>query len=253
MLCRFYWKPKFTMKCKLCNQEKKLIKAHIFPKSLYRPLLAGGQPLSVLSTSPASHPYKSRIGFYDTEILCQECEKIFSPWDDYVQKILLAEPKEKDYLINNDQKFAIKMDVDYAKLKLFFISLLWRASVSKFYFFQKIKLEPFEQKLKNMILKGDPGDAETFAVTLAKFEDPLGMIMPDPLRHRFDDVNYCLFYLAGYVAYIKTDKRPSAEFLKDLVMNPDRPLIIILRDLKRSKEFPLMKKVAKMWPAKLAK
>ena len=238
------------MKCKLCNQEKRLVKAHIIPRSLYKPLLEGGQPLSVLSTFPASHPQISRIGFYDSEILCQECEKLFSPWDDYAQNILLARFQEENYLFSNGKKIALKVEVDYAKLKLFFVSLLWRASVSKFYFFKKINLKPLEELLKEMILNCDPGDAETFAVVLTKYEDPLGTVMMDPHRHRFDGINYCRFYLAGYQIYIKTDKRPSADFLKELVIRPNGPLIILLRDLRKGKEFPLMLKTAKLWRPK---
>ncbi|MEW5910812.1 MAG: hypothetical protein AB1659_13490, partial [Thermodesulfobacteriota bacterium] len=158
------------MKCQLCNGDGELIRAHIIPRSLYKPLFEmGGKPLSVLSSSPATHPQKSRIGFYDTEILCQNCERIFSPWDDYAQKILLAEPKEEDYWIHNGRKLAFKMEVDYVKLKLFFISLLWRAAVSNLYFFRRIDVGPFADQLKQMILKGDPGNPETFAIVLAKF------------------------------------------------------------------------------------
>jgi hypothetical protein len=238
------------MKCKLCNQEKSLVKAHIIPRSLYKPLLEGDLPLTVLPTSPTSHPQISRIGFYDNEILCQECERLFSPWDDYAQKALLAQPQRENYLFLNGEKIAFKMGVDYAKLKLFFVSLLWRASVSKFYFFKKIKLEPLEERLKEMVLNCDPGDAETFAVALTKYEDPLGTVILNPHRHRLDGINYCRFYLAGYQVYIKTDKKPSAEFLKVLVFRPDGSLIVLLRDLRKGKEFPLMLKTAKMWRPK---
>jgi hypothetical protein len=159
----------------------------------------------------------------------------------------LARPQRDSYLFMNGVKIALKMDVEYAKLKLFFLSLLWRAAVSKLFFFKKIMLEPLQEELRGMILKCDPGDTETFAVVLAKFEDPLGTVMMDSHRDRFDKINYCRFYLAGYVAYIKTDKKPSAEFLKELVISPNGPLIVILRDLKKSKNFPLMLKIAKMW------
>jgi hypothetical protein len=104
-----------------------------------------------------------------------------------------------------------------------------------------------EQQLKKMILLGNPGDSETFAVTLAKFEDPLGTVVQSPYRHRFDSINFCQFYLAGYVAYIKTDRRPSPEIFRGITLTPDLPLIVILRDLRRSKDFPLMQKVVKMW------
>lgn len=239
------------MKCKLCDEDKKLVKAHIIPRSLYKPLLEGGQPLSVLSTSPTSRPKKSRIGIYDNEIVCQDCEKIFSPWDDYAQKVLLAEPKEEDFLIDMGQKLAFKMVADYVKLKLFFISLLWRASKSKVDFFKRINIRPSEEQLKKMILLGNPGNFDNFAVILAKFDDPLGTIFQSPFRQRFNGINFCQFYLAGYVAYIKTDKRPSPEVFREFILTPKRPLIVILRNLRHSKEFPLMKKVAKMWAPKI--
>jgi len=240
------------MKCKLCNEDKDLIRSHIIPRSLYRPLLEGGKPLSVLSSSQGTHPRKSRIGFYDTEILCQNCEKIFSPWDDYAQKILLAQPQEEDYFIHNGRKLAFKMEVDYVKLKLFFIALLWRAAVSNLYFFRKIEIGPFEQQLKEMILKGDPGNPVTFATVLSKFADPLGTIMLDPHNGRFKDngINYCRFYLAGYVVFIKIDKRPYPDPLMEMILSPGHPLYVILRDLRTSKEFPLMRKVASMWAPK---
>jgi hypothetical protein len=168
------------MKCKLCEGDEDLIKAHIIPRSLYKPLLEEGKPLSVLSTSTATHPQKSRSGFYDTEILCKKCERIFSPWDDYAQRALLSKPRKEDYFTHNGRKLAYKMEIDYAKLKLFFISLLWRAGISNHYFFKKIRISPFGDQLKQMILKSDPGNPETFAVVLAKFNESLGTIMLDP-------------------------------------------------------------------------
>lgn len=75
--------------------------------------------------------------------------------------------------------------------------------------------------------------------------------MLDPHPQEFDGVNYCQFYMAGFVAYIKVDSREPPDFMKDLVLKPDGNLIVLLRDLSKSKELPLMKKIAQDSVAKL--
>jgi hypothetical protein len=58
-------------------------------------------------------------------------------------------------------------------------------------------------------------------------------------------------YLAGYIAYIKVDRRPSPEFLQDFQLTADRPLVVILRDFKTSNELKLLGKLARaMYSAK---
>jgi hypothetical protein len=234
------------MKCKLCGKDKKLVKAHIIPEALYKPLLDRGRPLKILSNIPGVHPKKSHVGIYDMGILCRECETIFSPWDDYAQKLLLAKPIPENYRTQNGQKLAYEIaGVDYAKLKLFFISVLWRASVSRQQFFSRVSVGTFEPQLKQMILESNPGDADTFAVTLAQFDHPLGTAMLDPHPDKHFGISYYRFYMAGYIAYIKADARPAPDFMGLLKLRPDKPLTILLRDLEGSKDFQVMQDIVK--------
>jgi len=234
------------MICKLCGQKKGLIEAHIIPRSLYRPLHDGSGTPKLGSNKPGFYPKRSPTGIYDKELVCGDCEKIFSPWDDYANVLLLSDPIETNYITSGETKLAYQFqEVDYPKLKLFFVSLLWRAAVSKQEFFTRIQVGPFEQQLRQLLLNSDPGDPNTFAVSLAKFDDPLGTVMLDPDRHKWFGINYCRFYLAGYVAYIKVDKRPPPQFIEDFVLVPNRPLVVILRNFRSSKELDLMKKLAR--------
>ena len=130
---------------------------------------------------------------------------------------------------------------EYKKLKLFFISLLWRASVSKQQFFSKISLGEFENIAKEHIAKGDPGDKEDFGVTLAKFDHPLAKSILDPHDDKQSDVNYYRFYLGSYIAYIKVDTKPAPSPLSLIAIAPNKPLYIIYRDFSKSKELELMK------------
>ena len=232
--------------CKLCDKERKLIRAHIIPKSLWKPLFNEQQPPQTPPAAPTFNEKKSPVGVYDTGILCSHCESIFSPWDDYAQNLLLADPSEKNYLMENGQRIAyVETAIDYVKLKLFFISLLWKAAVSNHYFFSRVNVGSFEPQLRRMILKGDPGDPDTFAIVMSKCEDQLGPIVLNPQPERWDEINYYRFFLAGYMAYIKVDRRPASDVMGKLALNPEKPLIIILRALRTNKDFKVMKNIAK--------
>jgi hypothetical protein len=229
----------------LCGKDKKLVRAHIIPKSLWKPLF-DEQPPQVHSTAPTADDKKSPVGVYDTGILCAQCESIFSPWDDYAQKLLLAKPTEDQYVIKNGRKIAyVETDIDYAKLKLFFISLLWKAAVSNHYFFSRVNVGSFEPQLRRMILKEDPGDPDTFAITVAKCDDRFGQIVLNPQSERWGEINYYRFYVAGYMVYIKADSRSAPNFVGGLTLDPENPLIISLRALRTNKDFKEMQYVAR--------
>jgi hypothetical protein len=78
------------MICKLCGKDEKLIKAHIIPESLWPHRKQGGKQI-VYSSIHKYYPKRSPKGIYDTKILCEHCEKQFSPWDDYAQSLLLSD------------------------------------------------------------------------------------------------------------------------------------------------------------------
>ena len=186
------------MNCKLCGKDEKLIKAHIIPESLWPHRKLGGKQV-VYSSLSKYYPKKSPKGIYDTTILCENCEKRFSPWDGYAQSLLLSDFKD-NYIIENGKKvcFEIK-DYAYAKLKLFFISLLWRASVSTHEFFQGVNAGNYENQLRNMIIKNDPGNEDSFSVLLARWDDAaikqgIGMGILSPWKRRFSGINYYSFY-----------------------------------------------------------
>jgi hypothetical protein len=229
------------MVCRYCGDQKKLIKAHVIPEAFFRRLRAGKAPPMLLTNNENEYPKKAPIGVYDRGILCQECERKFSHWDDYAQELLDIEPKGASYIMENGQIAGYEVDgYKYDLLKLFFISLLWRASISENVFYSKVDLGPLEHIAKNFIEHKDPGTAEDFSVTLAKFDHFLGETILDPHPEKHDDIDYYRFYFGSYIAYIKADEKKSSGLHMHFMMKPGEPLIIIQRDFKRSGEFPLI-------------
>lgn len=237
--------------CSLCLQEKKLIKAHIIPEGFFRPLRSEGLAPEMHSNSPGSYPKRMPIGVYDPSILCAECDQKMAPWDDYAQKILLQQFSVARNVVQQGQTVAwIIENFDYRKLKLFFISLLWRASVSQEDFYKRIYVGPFEDQLRTMILNGEPGSSQDFAVILARFGDSDITAMLDPHRERFESVPFVRFYLTGFLAYIKVDQRPTPSLFADYCMRENAPLIVLSRNLHNSPDGLVMRNLAESAMAK---
>jgi len=88
----------------------------------------------------------------------------------------------------------------------------------------------------------DPGIPESYSILLAKFPKPLGIL--DPHNERLTEVNFCRFYLAEYVAYIKIDNRPTPEPFTDFILKPEAPLLLLARDPQLSKDVGVMRGIA---------
>ncbi len=230
------------MKCKFCGGESNLIEAHIIPAGFFRRIKQQDKKASEIITNRAGeHTKKAPLGVYDKTIVCDRCENIWQEWDNYAQLLLADKSIKGRARYHNNKKICYIVDnYEYRKLKLFFISMVWRASVSSQPFFSKVSLGQFEDVAKNHIASNDPGDSEVFSVVLAKFDHPLAKSILDPHDDKYSDVNYLRFYLAGYIAYIKVDHKPTPMPFSQSAMAENRPLYIICKDFEKSKELKLI-------------
>ena len=224
-----------------------LIKAHIIPEGFFRLLRHENIAPEMHSNTPGSFPRRMQVGTYDSTILCSQCDGKMAPWDDYGQQVLIRRFSDAVKISLQGKTVAWRIEkFDYRRLKLFFMSVLWRASVSKQTFYKRISLGPFEDRLRAMILNEDPGDSQEFAVVLARFEDVEITAMLDPHPEKYDGISFCRFYLSGFVAYVKVDKRPTPSFLTDLHLQEDRPLIVLARSLQNSPDGRVMRELAEL-------
>lgn len=237
--------------CKMCLCNKKLIDAHIIPAGFYRYMKSDDDsPFEIRSSEKGEHKKRSYTGLYDNNILCEDCEKLFQKYDDYAQKFLLPDPGNPEFILNpSGKKVGYKLNnVNYGYLKLFFLSVLWRASVSVRKEFSKVDAGPFENELKKMILNNDPGKENIFSVVMMRFNDFLGKnFLLNPHKIKVDSFNHYIFYLgAGYKIYIKVDRRPLTGDLAALILKRNSPFYVpFLEDLSMSKEFSVLCDIVK--------
>lgn len=144
------------MKCRLCLQEKKLQNSHIIPEFFYKPLYDGLHRINVLSTSPEEKTKYIQKGIRE-KLLCYDCEQGLSPLEDYGRRILYG----PDVFPTEEQAhLMIIRDIDYARFKLFQLSLLWRASIAKNQAFSAVNIGPnHEDRLRQMLYAKNPGEA----------------------------------------------------------------------------------------------
>lgn len=190
----------------------------------------------MLTTVTGEYPKRAPIGVYDQTILCEGCERLFGDVDAYALHILKPDPVGA--IRHTHQGTLIGLEVPvyrYDLLKLFFISLLWRASVSTHPFYKRINLRRFESIALQMFIDRNPGADEEFGVFLSRWRGSFDNVMLDPHTERQDGLNYCRFYLGHYVAHIKTDKRASRFPFSGLILRRDQPLRIVVRDVQQNR------------------
>jgi len=160
------------MICQCCVEKKKLMKAHIICEGFFCHLRPGKGTIELHTNTEGTYPKRASIGIYDKNILCVDCYQILGPWKNHAQKVLLHNFAENLAIYDGHKKVGYKIKhFDYKTLKLFFISLLWRASISKHQFYKHVSVGHFEKMLKEMIVSANPDNPNAFAVTIAKFID----------------------------------------------------------------------------------
>jgi hypothetical protein len=220
------------MKCRYCDADTKLIEAHIIPEAFFKELKIASGPLQVLSSQVEAHPKRSHKGVYDSTILCLDCEKELGPFDNYAVEVFLSGKYAKEGRFKDDDlEGYVISKIDYRMLKLFFLSMLWRASVSESLFFNRISLGPYEEDIKRRLKAKDPGPASFIRVMTNEVrylhDKP---VMLQPYKNRFTDDK-----LTGYVipfgrfkSIFIVDKKPCD--FSPLVLAPNAPLVVVYQE-----------------------
>ena len=230
------------MICRGCGNDEKLVKAHIIPESFFVGLRDGEKPTKIISNTPGVYPKKSYIGVYDENILCRKCEDQFNDLDNYGCRVLIQNESQHEKLHQNGKLVGYRInDIDYEKLKLFFISVLWRASISTIYFYKDIDLGPLENKAKTIIWNRTIPNIHEFSFVLAKFDDDgAGRTILNPHPERWFGANYYRLYLYGWILYIKADSQKTPEKYAKFLPEGNSLIVVSRGNMAKAKEYSLM-------------
>src|ERR1035437_10142804 len=124
-------------KCRLCLKKTDLKYSHIIPEYFYKPMYDDKHRFMQITTVPEEPTTFIQKGIREY-LLCEKCEQQFSVYERYASQSYYH--IESDNTTQNGNIFVAEK-VDYALMKLFQLSILWRASVSKLEVFGDVKLD----------------------------------------------------------------------------------------------------------------
>lgn len=137
-------------KCRLCLQEKILCKSHIYPEYMYRAAYDEKHSYLEFDADEKSFNKRRSKGLYE-KLFCRSCEDIFKAYEDYGKELLYDDVKQK---IRSTKSPYIVKSYDYVTFKLFVLSLLWRASISRLNAFKYASLGVYENNLREILYSG---------------------------------------------------------------------------------------------------
>ncbi len=158
------------MICKLCLCDKQLVnKSHIIPDFMYSDIFDENHSLIRFKSDDWDKERKLHTGEFEAGILCRDCEAKLSKFETYGRLILYGGklPKGVNIRFENQKnqhgvEFTFATGIDYKKFKLFLLSILWRASISKRPFFGLVSLGKYEEVVRKMLVEEDPGPSDLF-------------------------------------------------------------------------------------------
>jgi hypothetical protein len=116
---------------------------------------------------------RKQHGFWENKhgliepLLCHACEQSFSAHEDYAKRFFYgkSKPLRLQLPLLADPVFT----ADYKKLKLFQLSILWRASEAKGEYFSAVRLsDEHRERLRTMLLANDPGKDDEYSCGMAR-------------------------------------------------------------------------------------
>lgn len=142
--------------CALCGENSELRQSHILPELLHRPLY-DHKHRTVMFEFGAQEGLILQRGLRE-RLLCDSCEKRLHVYEDYFDK------RWKSALPDPIPEQLFNVMIDYRRTKLFVLSVMWRASVSKLAAYRHYSLGPHEAAIRRLLLNDNPGPKSLYPV-----------------------------------------------------------------------------------------
>ncbi len=212
--------------CKLTLNEGKFVKSHILPKALTKPRILGNKFVQ-LNNSPVGHTYIQRPdSWYDKALTIREGEDILADLDSFGIEQLR---KNKLVWSNSELKFfetlpnlSIVRFEQPEKMRIFFLSLLWRAAATVLQEFEEVVLPQKKlEQLRRVIIGLDDDIRNLYPISLVNIATlghthNLGAIKQtiDLGQNGYGKQQIYRFYMSGLIIHFYIDD-PSLCLLKN--------------------------------------
>jgi hypothetical protein len=265
--------------CALTGTPGKFVRAHILPQAL---TYGAAKGLPFAQAGQDSPPIKRWTSWYDQSLVTQEGEAILSEYDNWGieelrrLKLVWSSWGEQTSLPGDFHEIPEKkgwgarklVTSDPTRLRLFFLSLLWRAGASQMSEFDEIAIRASDlRRLKIMLVNRDPAPYDRFPVMLTQLSTKGGIHNLTPLSMRKPLTPWCRngpsvpifrFYLDGLVAHFHRETKPDevVELSNMFVGNSEEFGVTVLpfeNSWQQQNMATLIRETEERWPDRLSR
>ena len=168
-------------------------------------------------------------GTYEGKLLCKECDnEVIGKYETYTSKLLNGKLGKNEKIRCNFSKSIDGVtilelsDLNYKLLKLFLLSLLWRAHISSRDEYSDVDLGPYANKIGKALLDENPGTDDDIIISITKLDPTAGFstFIGQPIRHKIANTTSYSIIINGYIVvfYLKENhlsKRINHQRLKE--------------------------------------
>lgn len=265
-------------RCHLTGKDGKYVKAHIIPKALtYR-----DEPeMPFAQAGRDAPPIKRWDSWYDPALVTEEGEKVLTDYDTWGLSELrkhrlvwrswgpMMALGANDFVAVPGTQYGFRKieDLDGKRLRMFLLSILWRAAASSLREFREVQLHRRQlEQLRRMVLEGAPEPMDFFPVTLTQLSTmgpihnltPLAQDMPLDIRNPERTTPIFRFYFDGLIAHFYRDVRAEdLEFIGTRQVGADKTLHLATVSYEvswqRENLGELVREAKDRWPERLAR
>jgi hypothetical protein len=206
--------------CKLTGNRGRFVKAHLIPRAVTRPQRRD-RPFIQLGRGSA--PIRRWSSWYDDHLVIQAGEDILKAFDTWAIPELrkhelvwsgwrsTGAPAWNNHYFFEGYGIRIIDGIDPRKLRLFFLSLLWRAAATDRPEFSEITLPSDHlETLRALLVSGNPGPMEFYPIQLIQLSEvgevhncaPVAFTKPSSLSDRAYHIPCFRFYFDDLIAHV---------------------------------------------------
>lgn len=203
--------------CRLCEEQHELCLSHAVPKSAFRLAFKEGSGKAIAITDDETTQIQFSSDSWDVYLLCRVCEdKLNKKYDSYGIDVL----KGKVGTVRRHQCGVTFNGIDRERLRMFYLSVLWRVSVSHHDHYKNINLSyPLEKELHHALKHGRKVRGSKFPAAIYRLRDStpegfqnegLRSLVTAPFVRKFKDgfISVC-FVNFGFLVEIFLTKLPA--------------------------------------------
>jgi len=213
--------------CRLCLASSELQESHIIPRAIIK--LIRDEGLDKRFYKLHNKLTKTIQDGPKEYLLCSDCEQKIGRYERYF--IEAVHFSKHGIEIKHNRQFALIENLDYRKIKLFFLSLLWRMSISSLPEFENVRIGDNEETIRKMLVREEPGESFEYSVSASillfnqKMEEGL-------LTTAFVSKSRPILYaiVLGGILYQISTAHENSSFPAELLLNESGRWVMPLTD-----------------------